>query len=84
VGAKKLRNPFHSFIYSVRSRTELSRIEHVCVFVGWKEEKKNLKCRKWSFEENKEGRKEGRKFRGKNQTQNFNNKIEWGNGFVFL
>jgi hypothetical protein len=73
VWARKLRNPFHSFIHSFRSRTELSG-----------REKENLKCRKWSFEENKEGRKEGREFRGKNQTQNFNNEIEWGNGFVFL
>jgi hypothetical protein len=85
VWAKKLRNPLHSFIHPVRNRTELSRREHVCVCLwGGKKEKENLKFRKWSFEENKEGRKEGRKFRGKNQTQNFNNEIEWGNGFVFL
>jgi hypothetical protein len=36
------------------------------VFVGLeRREKENLKCRKWSFEERKEGRKEGRKFRVK-------------------
>jgi hypothetical protein len=79
---KKAKEPI-SFIHSFceeQKRAEQKRA-CVCVFVGVeRREKENLKCRKWSFEENKEGRK----FRGKNQTQNFNNKIEWGNGFVFL
>jgi hypothetical protein len=79
---KKAKEPI-SFIHSFceeRKRAEQKRA-CVCVCRVERREKKNLKCRKWSFEET---RKEGRKLRGKNQTQNFNNKIEWGNGFVFF